>query len=78
MTRGEKKEVGVEPHPDYFPSASDHAEDIMCAANAFITIMSLIDRGDPDQARKHASFYEGYFERKLRDGYPDTYKEERG
>ena len=78
MTRGEKKEVEVEPHPDYFPSASVHAEDIMSAANAVMTGMSLIDRGDVVQARKHASFYEGYFERRLRDLYPDAYKEERG
>jgi len=78
MTRGEKKEVEVEPHPDYFPSASDHAEDIMQSSNAFMTIMSLIDRGDVAQARKHASFYEGYFERRWRDLYPDAYKEERG
>tara|TARA_Y100001938_G_C8097740_1_gene439294 strand:+ start:1613 stop:1891 length:279 start_codon:yes stop_codon:yes gene_type:complete len=76
MTRGEKREVEVEPHPDYFPSASDHAEDIMAAADAFATIVSLIDRGDITQAREYASFKAGLFENQLLNLYPVKYREE--
>lgn len=77
MTRGEKREVEVEPHPDYFPSASDHAEDLMSASNAFATVVSLIDRGDIQQAAGYASHYETHFENQLLNLYPARYHEER-
>ena len=48
----------------------------MAAADAFATIVSLIDRGDITQAREYSSFKAGLFENQLLNLYPSKYKEE--
>ena len=65
MTRGEKKEVEVEPHPDYFPSPSPHAIDLMDACNMLGTILSLIEEGNIAGAWSYAKDNEHLMEKRL-------------
>ena len=65
MTRGEKKEVEAEPRPDYFPSPSPHAIDLMDACNMLGTILSLIEEGNIAGAWSYAKNNEHLMEKRL-------------
>mgnify|MGYP003651850471 FL=1 len=65
MTRGEKKEVGVEPHPDYFPGPSEHTVDLIDACNIMGTIVGLIEDGNISGAWAYATDGERIMEKRI-------------